>query len=78
VVKAYGSGTLACAITDVNGTITPLGNITLDGTANPRTYYSPAGIVTAEAPQLSITSTSFNGVIVKAMLAGTYADGEID
>jgi hypothetical protein len=78
VVKAYGTGTLACTITDIAGTVISLGNIVLDGTNNQRTYYSPFGIATVEAPQLSITSTNFNGAIVKVMLAGTYADGEID
>ncbi len=78
VVKAYGTGTLACTITDVAGVVTSLGNIILDGTNNQRTYYTPFGIATVEAPQLSITSTNFNGAIVKVMLAGTYADGEID
>jgi hypothetical protein len=78
VVKAYGTGTLACTITDIAGTMISLGNIVLDGTNNQRTYYSPFGIATVEAPQLSITSTNFNGAIVKVMLAGTYADGEID
>ena len=78
VVKAYGTGTLACTITDVEGTVISLGNITLDGTNNQKTYYTPFGIATVEAPKLSITSTNFNGAIVKVMLAGTYADGEID
>jgi uncharacterized membrane protein YebE (DUF533 family) len=78
VIKAYGSGTLVCAITDVSGNVTSLGSITLDGTNNQRTYYTPRGVATVEAPQFSITSTDFNGAIVKVMLAGTYADGEID
>lgn len=78
VVKAYGTGTLACSIVDIDGTVTSLGDIILDGSLNAKTYYSPLGIATVEAPQLSITSTNFKGVIVKAMLAGTYADGEID
>jgi len=78
VVKAYGTGVLTLTITDVSGNTTSLGTITLDGTTNARTYYSPFGVSTVEAPQLSITSTNFKGTIIKAMLAGTFADGEID
>jgi len=78
VVKAYGTGTLAVNITDIAGVVTSLGTIVLDGTNNQRTYYTPYGMATVEAPQLSITSTNFNGAIVKVMLAGTYADGDID
>lgn len=78
VIKAYGVGTLDINITDVSGVVTSMGTITLDGTTNQKTYYSPSGIATIEDPQLSITSTNFNGAIVKVMLAGTYADGDID
>ena len=78
VIKAYGTGTLAVNITDLAGIVTSLGTIVLDGTNNQRTYYTPYGMATVEAPQLSITSTNFNGAIVKVMLAGTYADAGIN
>lgn len=78
VVKAYGSGDLVLAVTDVNGISKSLGTITLDGTTNHKTYYSPSGIGTMECPQLSITSTDFKGVITKVMMTGTFADGLID
>lgn len=73
VIRAYGSGDLA--ISD-NGT--SFGTITLDGTTVSKVYKSPRGNVTTQAPQLSITSSNFKGVIEKVMLAGTYADGDID
>jgi hypothetical protein len=78
VVKAYGFGDLQLNVTDVDGVVTSLGTITLNGTTNAKTYYSPKGIGTVECPQLSITSTNFKGVIVKAMMTGTFADGDID
>ena len=61
---------------NVNGA--SFGNIILDGTTTSRTYLCPQGVYTGEAPQLSITSTNFKGVIEKVMMAGTYADGDID
>lgn len=78
IVKAYGTGTLVLSVTDVTGVVISLGSIILDGTLNPKTYYSPSGISTVEAPQFSITSDNFIGSIIKVMLAGTYADGDID
>lgn len=78
VVKAYGFGILTLEVTDITGVVIPLGTITLDGTLNARTYYSPNGIGTIECPQLSITSTNFSGAVVKVMMAGTYGDGEIN
>jgi len=73
LVKAYGSGTLTLSINGVQ-----FGQIVLDGTTNVQVYKSPFGKYTGESPQLTITSTNFKGVIVKVMLAGTFADGEID
>lgn len=73
LVKAYGSGDLEILVND-----TPFGTITLDGSLVSRVYKSPKGICTAEAPQVTIGSNNFKGVIVKVMLAGTYADGDID
>lgn len=73
VIRAYGSGDLV--ISD-NGT--SFGTITLDGTTTSKVYKCPIGIVTSQAPQLTITSSNFKGVIEKVMLAGTYADGDID
>lgn len=73
VIRAYGSGDL---IISDNGT--SFGTITLDGTAVSKVYKSPFGSVTSQAPQLTITSSNFKGVIEKVMLAGTYADGDID
>lgn len=73
LVKAYGSGTLNIS---VNGT--SFGSVILDGTNTAKTYKSPLGMYTGEAPQTSITATNFKGSIVKVMLAGTYADGDID
>lgn len=73
VIKAYGQGILNLSISG-----TSMGSITLDGTNNTKSYESTAGIYTGESPQLTITSSNFKGVIVKVMLAGTYADGDID
>jgi len=73
LVKAYGNGTLTLSVSG-----TAFGTIVLDGTTTPKTYYSNQGIYTGEDPQLSITSTAFKGVIIKAMMSGTYADGDID
>lgn len=73
VIRAFGSGDLACVI---NGQ--SFGTITLDGTTTSKVYKSPIGFYTGEAPQLSITSSNFKGVIEKVVLPGTYADGEID
>lgn len=73
VIRAYGSGTLAIS---VNGT--SFGNIVLDGTTTSKVYVCPIGVLTDQAPQLSITSTNFKAVIEKVMMAGTYADGDID
>lgn len=73
LVEAYGSGTLTLTVSGV-----PFGDIVLDGTNAVKTYKSPLGVFTGETPQLSIASTSFKGSIVKVMLAGTYADGDID
>jgi hypothetical protein len=73
IMKAYGAGTLNIFVNDI-----PFGVITLDGTTTSKVYKTPRGICTEEAPQLIITSTNFKGVIIKIMLAGTYADGDID
>lgn len=73
VVKAFGSGTLNISVSGVN-----FGSIVLDGTTVPKTYLTTQGIYTGEDPQLSITSDSWKGCITKVMLAGTYADGDID
>jgi hypothetical protein len=73
VVKASGSGTLALTLSGVD-----FGTIILNGSQTPATYKSNYGIYTGEDPQLNIQSTNFNGQIVKVMLAGTYADGDID
>lgn len=73
VIRAYGSGSLNCF---VNGQ--SFGTVVLDGTTTSKTYLTPSGNYTGEAPQFSITSTNFKGVIEKVMLAGTYADGDID
>lgn len=73
VVRAYGTGNLVCS---VNGA--SFGTIALDGTATSKAYICPSGVYTGQAPQLKITSSNFKGVIEKVMLAGTYADGDID
>lgn len=73
VIKAYGSGTLAILVSGVS-----FGSVTLNGSSIAKTYYSPYGMYTGEDPQLTITSANFQGSIIKVMLAGTYADGDID
>jgi hypothetical protein len=73
IIKAYGSGSLNIFVNDIS-----FGIIQLDGTTTSKVYKTPMGICTEEAPQLIITSNNFKGVIIKAMLAGTYADGDID
>jgi len=73
VVKAYGTGILTLTISGKS-----FGTITLDGTSTPKSYLTTAGIYTGEDPQLTITSTAFAGSIIKVMLGGTYADGDID
>src|SRR5271154_3716308 len=73
VVKAYGTGILTLTISGKS-----FGTITLDGTSTPKSYLTTAGIYTGEDSQLTITSTAFAGSIIKVMLGGTYADGDID
>jgi hypothetical protein len=73
IVKAYGTGVLTLTVSGKS-----FGTITLDGTTTPQSYITATGIYTGEDPQLSITSTTFVGSIIKVMLAGTYADGDID
>lgn len=73
IVRAYGTGVLTLTVSGVD-----FGTITLDGTEISSTYISQYGEYTGENPQLTITCPVFSGVIVKAMVAGTYADGEID
>lgn len=73
LVKAYGSGTLILTVSGVS-----FGEIVLDGSTNTKTYYSPGGIYTGEDPQLTITCADFKGVIVKTMMGGAYADGDVD
>jgi hypothetical protein len=73
IIKAYGSGILTINVNDVS-----FGTITLDGTNNTKIYRSPKGTCTEEVPQVFISSSNFKGVIIKVMLAGTYADGDID
>ena len=77
VVKGKGAGTLQLTLTDIDGNTVDCGTVSL-AAGNGNTYYNPKGIMTAECPQLSITSSDFKGEITKVMLAGTYADGEID
>lgn len=73
LVKAYGSGDLAITVNNVD-----FGTISLDGSNITKVYKSGKGICTAEAPQVNIGSANFKGVIIKIMLAGAYADGDID
>jgi hypothetical protein len=73
IIRAYGSGILSFSINGVN-----FGGIQLDGTNVAKTYKTQQGIFTGEEPQLTVTSSNFAGAIVKIMLAGTYADGDID
>src|SRR5271154_351352 len=73
VVKAYGFGTLNISVSGKS-----FGVITLNGSSIPKSYLAQSGIYTGEDPQLTITSSNFQGSIIKVMLAGTYADGDID
>lgn len=73
IVKAYGSGTLTVSVNGI-----PFGDLVLDGTMTARNYKTPEGIYTGIDPQLTITSINFKGVIIKVMVAGTYADGDVD
>lgn len=73
VVRACGTGTLQVNVGNVS-----FGTIILDGTSTIRTYLTSRGIYTGEDPQLSITSENFIGQIIKAMMAGSYAYGDID
>lgn len=77
VIKASGTGTLHINVVDVTGVSISLGDIAVVS-GSPNTYYTTKGVATVEDPQLVITSTNFVGKIIKVMLAGTYADGEID
>lgn len=73
VIRAYGFGDLAVSVSGVS-----FGTVTLDGTLNSKVYLTTGGIYTGQAPQLSIMSSNFKGVIEKVMMGGTYADGDID
>jgi hypothetical protein len=76
-IKAKGVGTLTITVSgqvqgvNSSATFTP---IVLNSTTAITALSS--GIYTGEDPQLSISSTSFDGVIIKASMFGTYADGE--
>ena len=69
IIKAAGTGTLAVQVNDK--TFTP---IILDGTANAKTYKS-YGELSAENPQLMITSDNSDSSIIKASMNLTYAEG---
>jgi len=73
IVKAFGSGTLALSINGVS-----FGNIVLDGTTTTKRYISTGGVYTGLSPQLTVTSSNFQGCIVKIIMYGTLADGEPD
>jgi hypothetical protein len=73
IVKASGFGILNISVSGKS-----FGNIILDGTTNVKTYKTTQGIYTGEDPQLTISSIEFQGQIIKVMMAGTYADGDID
>lgn len=73
LIKAYGSGTLNLSVSGVN-----FGSVVLNGSNTPATYESTMNMYTGEDPQLTITSTNFLGSIIKIMLGGTYADGDVD
>jgi hypothetical protein len=80
-IKAVGVGTLNVAISgQVNSNnvstaiTTSFTSVTLN-TIVPVTVTS-SGIFTGEDPQLSITGSPFDGVVIKASMFGTYADGE--
>lgn len=73
VIKASGTGTLNISVSGVS-----FGSVTLFEVNTAQSFKSPYGMYTGENPQLTITSTGFIGTIVKVMMAGTYADGEID
>lgn len=73
VFRASGSGAMQIKVSGVD-----FGTIQLNGDNQTREYRTPYGIYTGKDPQLEIISSNFNGRIVKVMMAGTYADGEID
>lgn len=78
LIKAYGTGTIAVSVSGV-----AFGNIVLDGTTVAKTYFTTGNgvtqaIYTGEDPQLLLTSANFKGTIVKVMMSGAYADGDVD
>ena len=83
-IKAQGVGTFSV---NISGNINPTKNaqaptaisvnftpVTINSTS-PVTLYS-SGTFTGEDPQCTISSAAFDGVIIKASMFGTYADGE--
>jgi hypothetical protein len=75
VVASGGNGNDCIVDISVNGV--SFGSVNLINVAE-TTYYSQEGIYTGERPQLTLASSTFNGRISKVMMAGTYADGDID
>lgn len=72
--KAGGPQTLHITVQNETASVAFTDIIVLDEKV--RTYKSN-GMFTNESPQLVITSSSFDGVILKAMAYGTFADGEL-
>lgn len=74
VIKAIGDPTRTSTL------VVTVGNVTFTPvivTGATKITYKSSGVFTGEDPQLTITSTDFSGVIVKAVMFGTYADGEL-
>lgn len=72
IVRAVGVGTINVNVGPKTWT-----SITLTDAVNIKTY-SSSGVLTAEDPQVLLTSTNFIGSIIKFGLFGTYADGDVD
>jgi hypothetical protein len=70
VVKAAGFGQLGVQVSNEAFSTISVASPT------PASYLS-SGVYTGENPQLNITSPNFDGYIVKAMMPGTYADGDL-
>jgi hypothetical protein len=70
VIKAAGSGTLQVLVNNAAFSQVVVNNTTA-------TTYISSGMYTGEDPQVQISSANFDGYIVKVVMAGTYADGEL-
>lgn len=72
IVRAVGVGVINVQVGPKTWT-----TITVNDAVNVKSY-SSSGVLTAEDPQILLTSTNFIGSIIKFGLFGTYADGDID